>query len=89
MFGDDLPKQVKDLTEVNRVGKKVTTVRHPPGLILILGTLQVVDKDTIRPRGLFGLVLPQPANKPPEPKEDKARKVEVDNKSLDVSNIAV
>ena len=25
LFGDDLPKQVKDLTEVNRVGKKVTT----------------------------------------------------------------
>ena len=25
LFGDDLPKQVKDLTEVNHVGKKVTT----------------------------------------------------------------
>ena len=25
LFGNDLPKQVKDLTEVNRVGKKVTT----------------------------------------------------------------
>lgn len=25
LFGGDLPKQVKDLTEVNRVGKKVTT----------------------------------------------------------------
>ena len=25
LFGDDLPKQVKDLTEVNRVGKKVST----------------------------------------------------------------
>ena len=25
LFGDDLPKQIKDLTEVNRVGKKVTT----------------------------------------------------------------
>ena len=25
LFGVDLPKQVKDLTEVNRVGKKVTT----------------------------------------------------------------
>ena len=25
LFGDDLPKQVKDLTEVNLIGKKVTT----------------------------------------------------------------
>ena len=25
LFGDELPKQVKDLTEVNRIGKKVTT----------------------------------------------------------------
>jgi len=25
LFGEDLPKQVKDLIEVNRVGKKVTT----------------------------------------------------------------
>ena len=28
-------------------------MRHPPGLILILGTLQVVDKDTIGPEVLF------------------------------------
>ena len=27
LFGDELPKQVKDLTEVNRVGKKVTHFR--------------------------------------------------------------
>ena len=27
LFGDELPKQVKDLTEVNRVGKKVTHSR--------------------------------------------------------------
>ena len=27
LFGDELPKQVKDLTEVNRVGKNVTSSR--------------------------------------------------------------
>ena len=27
LFGDELPKQVKDLTEVNQVGKKVTHSR--------------------------------------------------------------
>ena len=27
LFGDELPKQVKDLTKVNRVGKKVTHSR--------------------------------------------------------------
>ena len=28
LFGDELPKQVKDFTEVNRVGKKVTHSRN-------------------------------------------------------------
>ena len=35
------------------VKRSQQTVRHPPGLILILGTLQVVDKDTIGPEVLF------------------------------------
>ena len=37
LFGDDLPKLVKDLTEVNRVGKKVTTNlgRRPLGLLTL------------------------------------------------------
>ena len=72
-------------------------VAHPSGLIWILEilettchTLQVVDDHTVRPEGLFRLALPQPAKKLPEPKEDIARKLKVDNKSLDhVSNVDV
>ena len=55
-------------------------------------SLSMLTLSTVRPEAFFRLALQRPANKPLEPKEDKARKVKVkvDNESLDhVSNIDV
>ena len=102
MFGDDLPKQVKDLTEVNRVGKKVTTnsgsssrshsdsrnSRNSRNYMSHSSSRGRAYRQARRP--FFRLGLPRPTNKPPERKDDKARKVILDNKSLHpVSNVDV
>lgn len=58
LFGDDLQKHVKDLTEVNPIDKKrwPQILGCPPGLLMleIQGTTdfpQVMDEDIVRPEG--------------------------------------
>ena len=82
LFGDDLPKLVKDLTEVNRVGKKVTTNFGS-------SSSRSVDARNSRnyrfsssrgrlssgPKAFFTLEIQQPTNKPSGsiPMEDNPR----------------
>ena len=58
LFGDELPKQVKDLTEVNRVGKKVThsriARRQKPSDTKVGSPLNMAETlDTTRQNGLI------------------------------------
>ena len=87
------------MTKVNRVGKKVTTNSGSSfrSHFDSRNSRNYMSNSSSRGRGyrqarrpFFSLALPRQANKPPESKEDTARKVKVDNKSLDhVSNIDV
>ena len=47
LFADDLSKQVKDISEVNRVGRKVTSTmpHHLPCLILDTNISPLVEKE--------------------------------------------
>ena len=97
LFGDDLPWQVKDLTEDNCVGKKMTTSsgsftrsqcdsRNPRNYTSRSSSHGRGYRNTWKP--FLECVLQQSTNKPS--KEDKARKDEIVTKSRDpVSSVDV
>ena len=95
MFGDDLPKQVKDLTEVNRVDKKVTTSTgsFSRSQFDSRNSRNYTSHSSSRDRGyrygrkfFFRRAIQRPTSQTVTPKEGETRTDEVDRSLDHVSN---